>query len=83
MAAYGTFETKNRLSELIELAERGEEVVITRHGKPVVQLVKIEETAEEKRKKAEAAVEWIRANRPKTGGLSVDEIKAYIAEGRR
>ncbi len=82
MANYGTLETKNRLSELIELAERGEEVVITRHGKPVVQLLKIEETADARRKKAEAALEWIRANRPKSG-ITVEEIKEWINEGRR
>jgi prevent-host-death family protein len=31
-------EAKNRLPELIRAVEDGEEVVITRHGKPVAQL---------------------------------------------
>jgi prevent-host-death family protein len=31
-------EAKNRLPELIRAVERGERVVITRHGKPVAQL---------------------------------------------
>jgi len=31
-------EAKNRLPELIRAVERGEEVVITRHGKPVAQI---------------------------------------------
>lgn len=31
-------EAKNRLPELIRAVENGEEVVITRHGKPVAQL---------------------------------------------
>jgi len=31
-------ELKNRLTELIRAVEDGEEVVITRHGKPVAQL---------------------------------------------
>lgn len=34
----GIAEAKSRLTELIRAAERGERVVITRHGKPVVQL---------------------------------------------
>ncbi len=34
----GVFEAKNRLSELIEAARRGEEVVITKHGEPVATL---------------------------------------------
>jgi prevent-host-death family protein len=33
-----TAEAKNRLTELIRVAENGEKVVITRHGKPVAQL---------------------------------------------
>jgi prevent-host-death family protein len=31
-------EAKNRLPELIRAAEKGEQVVITRHGKPVAQI---------------------------------------------
>jgi antitoxin (DNA-binding transcriptional repressor) of toxin-antitoxin stability system len=37
MPVYGIAEAKAKFSELIERAERGEEVVIARHGKPVVQ----------------------------------------------
>lgn len=33
-----TAEAKNRLTELIRVAEGGEPVVITRHGRPVAQL---------------------------------------------
>ena len=33
-----TADAKNRLPELIRAVERGERVVITRHGKPVAQL---------------------------------------------
>jgi len=33
-----TAEAKNRLTELIRAVEQGEEVIITRHGKPVAQL---------------------------------------------
>jgi prevent-host-death family protein len=32
-------EAKNRLPEIIHAVEDGEEVVITRHGKPVAQIV--------------------------------------------
>lgn len=37
MATYGIAEAKAKFSELIDRAARGEEVVIARHGKPVVQ----------------------------------------------
>lgn len=33
-----TAEAKNRLTELIRAVEKGERVVITRHGRPVAQL---------------------------------------------
>ena len=39
MDEIGLFEAKNKLSELVDRAERGEEVVITRRGKPVARLV--------------------------------------------
>lgn len=39
MREVGTFEAKNKLSELLDLVERGEEVTITRHGKEVARLV--------------------------------------------
>jgi prevent-host-death family protein len=34
----GTAEAKNRLTELIRIVEGGEQVVITRHGRPVAQI---------------------------------------------
>jgi len=34
-----TAEAKNRLSELIRVVEDGGKVIITRHGKPVAQIV--------------------------------------------
>ena len=38
MIEVGAFEAKNTLGSLLDRVERGEEVVITRHGKPVAQL---------------------------------------------
>lgn len=37
---YSLSEAKARLSELVDLAAAGEPVVITRHGKPVLELVR-------------------------------------------
>jgi prevent-host-death family protein len=36
----GVHEAKTQLSHLLDLVERGEEVLIVRHGKPVAQLVR-------------------------------------------
>jgi antitoxin (DNA-binding transcriptional repressor) of toxin-antitoxin stability system len=38
MADYSVADARNKLSELIDRAVKGEEIVITRHGKPVVEL---------------------------------------------
>ena len=40
MPYYSVAEAKARLSDLITMAERGEEVIITRSGKPVIDLRK-------------------------------------------
>lgn len=38
MTTYSVAEAKSRLSELIARAEKGEGVVITKHGRPVVEI---------------------------------------------
>ena len=39
MQEIGAFEAKNKLAALLDRVERGEEIVITRHGKAVARLV--------------------------------------------
>ena len=41
MITVGAFEAKTHLSTLLEKVSQGEEVVITRHGKPVARLVPV------------------------------------------
>jgi prevent-host-death family protein len=41
MASVGMHEAKTQLSRLVERALAGEDVVITRHGKPVARLVPV------------------------------------------
>lgn len=54
MAHYSVAMTKDKLSSLIDKALAGEEVVITRHGKPTVSLNVIETEQASKLTKAEA-----------------------------
>lgn len=79
MKEVGAFEAKNRLGQLLDLVERGEEVVITRHGKEVVRLVPPKSAFS--RADARAAAQRIREmSRGITlGGLS---FKDLINEGR-
>ncbi len=62
MTQHGIAETKNKLSELIERAEHGEEIVITRHGKPVAKLSGVVEKPAPKRVTKEA-IEWLEKHR--------------------
>ena len=41
MSTFSVAEAKSRLSELLNRAEKGEKVVITRRGEPVVQLAPV------------------------------------------
>jgi antitoxin (DNA-binding transcriptional repressor) of toxin-antitoxin stability system len=41
MPRYSVATTRNNLSQLIDKAVAGEEVIITRHGKPTVNMVRI------------------------------------------
>ncbi|RZJ37615.1 MAG: type II toxin-antitoxin system Phd/YefM family antitoxin [Brevundimonas sp.] len=40
MATYGVAEAKNNFTHLLERVEGGERIVITRHGKPVAEIVR-------------------------------------------
>jgi prevent-host-death family protein len=78
----GIYEAKSRLSELVEKAEAGQEVVITRRGRPVVKLVR----AKPEHAPGRAAVfKEIRAF-AKTNRLrrkvSLRELRRMTAEGR-
>jgi antitoxin (DNA-binding transcriptional repressor) of toxin-antitoxin stability system len=79
MKEIGAFEAKNTLGTLLDMVERGEEVIITRRGKRVARLVR--ETGLIDREQARLAAERIIANRKgkSLGGL---KIKDLINEGR-
>lgn len=75
----GAFEAKNRLSELLDAVENGEEIMITKHGRPVARLVPVDKFD---RAKAREAAEWLIQFRKKhpLRGL---KIKDLINEGRK
>jgi len=81
MKEIGAFEAKNKLSQLLDQVERGEEVVITRHGKAVARL--IPPTPPFDSDQARAAVQRIR-NRAAAlkCKMTMEEIKGYRDEGR-
>jgi prevent-host-death family protein len=75
----GAFEAKNRLSELLDAAENGEEVMITKHGRPVAKLVPADDFD---RAKVREAIDWLKEFRKKHS-LRGLKIKDLINEGRK
>lgn len=88
-AAFGVFDAKTRFSELIARAEKGEEIIVTRHGRVVARIAPPEDAAVPVRTAREAAaiVKRFRALREDiraTGGpVTRAEIRAWIREGQR
>ena len=81
MRTVGAFEAKNKLGTLLDLVEQGEEIIITRHGKPAARLVALV-NEDDKVAKARAAADRIRerAKGVTLGGISIKEL---IEDGRR
>jgi prevent-host-death family protein len=74
----GAFEAKTRLSELLARVEAGDEITITKHGRPVARLVAMTPTPARR----DWADYWRRVDERRVklpDGLS---IKAAIEEGR-
>jgi len=79
---FGAFEAKNKLGALLDRVEQGEEIVITRHGKPVARLVP--NLGGIDRAQARAAAERIRARaeRLRAGRFDWETLKADRDAGR-
>ena len=87
MASVTALEAKTRFGQLLERVARGEEVIITKHEKPVARLVPEGPRNLESVRAAVAELRELRqriaarnAGKPK---LTFAEVKSAIAEGRR
>ena len=82
MREVGAFEAKNKLGQLLDLVERGEEIIITRHGKAVARLVPPKKAFN--RDQARAAIGRIRerAEKLKLGPFEWGEWKSWRDQGR-
>ena len=85
MLQVGAFEAKNTLGSLLDRVEAGEEILITRHGKPTARLAPVAKVSAADRARAHAALESMRqrARENPTGPFNWEEWKAYRDEGRR
>ncbi|MEO1016979.1 MAG: type II toxin-antitoxin system prevent-host-death family antitoxin [Pseudomonadota bacterium] len=74
MISVGAFEAKTHLSSLLEKVERGEEIVITRHGKPIARLIPERQAEKERIREAIAGMKQAAKGRT-LGGLSWKELR--------
>ena len=82
MFKIGAFEAKNTLGALLDRVEQGEEIVITRHGRPVARLVPNEGGIN--RQQAELAAKRIRdrASQFRAGTFNWKKLKSERDTGR-
>lgn len=73
----GAYEAKTHLPALLERVARGEQIIITKHGRPIARLVPIGKSDVERRREAIARLKVFRKGR--TLGVP---IKQLIEEGR-
>jgi prevent-host-death family protein len=72
-------EAKTHFNQLLDQIEKGETVVITRHGRPVARIAPENAARQDDVDEAMAAIEAVRnRSRPATA----DEIRQWIEEGR-
>jgi len=86
MSTVTALEAKTRFGKLLDRVARGEEIVITRHDKPVARIVPEGRTSLESVRRAVENIRKLRkeiASRPGFKPLTDKEIKDSINEGRR
>jgi prevent-host-death family protein len=73
----GAYQAKTHLPALLERVARGEQIVITKHGRPIARLVPVGNTDVERRREAIARIKELRK------GLTLGvPVKELINEGR-
>ena len=83
MKGIGAFEAKNTLGALLDRVQRGEEIIITRHGKPVARLVPNSERID--RTQARGTLQRIRdrASLLQPAKFDGESVKSDRDQGRR
>ncbi len=87
MASVTALEAKTRFGQLLERVARGEEIIITRHEKPVARLIPEGRASRALVRNATVKLRELRRRIAKrTAGqakLSLDDVQSAVQEGRR
>ena len=73
-------EAKTHLPRLLDDVERGETLIITRHGRAIARIVP---ETDRRQKEIDDAIDAIKALRRRAGTLSLDEIHSARHEGHK
>jgi prevent-host-death family protein len=73
-------EAKTKFLQLLDDVERGDTLIITRHGRPIARL---SPEIERRQAEIEAAMDGIRSLRPKFGRITVKELLSARDRGRK
>jgi prevent-host-death family protein len=73
-------EAKSHFLQLLDDVERGETLIITRHGRPIA---RIAPEADARQQEIDQAIESIKELRKHTGRITVEELISARDEGRR
>ena len=82
MESIGIYEAKSKLSELVEKAEAGQEVIITRRGRPVVKLVRAKPEPPVDRAALFKEIRAFAKSNKLRRKVSLRELRSMTAEGR-
>jgi len=86
MKTISAFEAKTHMGKLLDRVANGEEIVITRHDKPVARLVPEGRSSQESLRETISALRHLRARIAARRGarrLTDSEIRSAVVEGRR
>ena len=75
MSTHSVAEAKNHLPELIDRALKGESVVITRHGHPVVELKPV---SPPRRRITQADIDWLDVHRVGLRGKGENAVATLV-----
>jgi prevent-host-death family protein len=73
-------EAKTHLPQLLDEVERGETLLITRHGRAIARIVP---EAQQRQEEIDRAIESIKASRRRTGRVTLDEVLSARREGHK
>ncbi len=73
-------EAKTRLPQLLDEVERGETIIITRHGRAIARIVP---EAQRRQEEIDQAIADIEVLGKQTGKATVEEIISLIRQGRK